>query len=217
MGSRQKAEREPAAASRLYLITPPADDHGGLAAALATMPLRQVAAVLLRLPEADERSLVNTVKRLGPAVQEHGCALLLDRPELVARAGADGAHLAGVPALQAALAQLKPERIAGVGALPTRHDAMLAGEAGADYVMFGDAEHGGLPSPLAALLGRIQWWSEIFEIPCVGVAADTQQIAPLAQAGADFVAVGDFIWSDERGPAVALAAAAERLNAVEPV
>jgi len=76
------------------------------------------------------------VKALAPAVQGSGAALLLDgHVELVARGGADGAHLTGIEAMQDALPSLKPDRIAGVGGLATRHDSMAVGEAGADYVV----------------------------------------------------------------------------------
>src|SRR5919202_1185081 len=93
-----------------------------------------------------------------PAVQAKGVALLLDgHPELVARAGADGAHLTGIDALTEALDTLKPERIAGAGGLPTRHDAMLAGERGADYLMFG--EPGDRRPGVDEITERVAWWA----------------------------------------------------------
>ena len=77
-------------------------------------------------------------------VQDKGAALLIDgHAELVARAGADGAHLTGIAAFSEALERLKPERIAGVGGLASRHDAMVAAERGADYVMFGEPDASG--------------------------------------------------------------------------
>ena len=88
-----------------------------------------------------------------------------------ARAGADGAHLTGMAAFTAALEQLKPERIAGVGGLATRHDAMVAAEAGADYVMFGEPDAAGERPAFDAIEERIAWWAEVFEAPCVGYAA----------------------------------------------
>ena len=95
--------------------------------------------MLLRLAEADERTLINRAKQLAEIVQRRDVALLLDgRPGIVARAGADGAHLFGTDAFTAALSFLKPDRIAGAGGLSSRHDAMLAAETGADYVMFGE-------------------------------------------------------------------------------
>ena len=83
----------------------------------------------MRLKQTDQRTMISRVKALAPAIQNAGAALLLDgHVELVARAGADGAHLTGLAALEDALPSLKPDRIAGVGGLATRHDSMAAGE-----------------------------------------------------------------------------------------
>jgi thiamine-phosphate pyrophosphorylase len=203
-------------APRLYLVTPPVEDSEGFAPDFAAaLGAADVAAVLLRLERADERSLINRVKVLAPVVQGRGAALVLDgHPDLVARAGADGAHLTGIAAFDAALATLKPARIAGAGGLRTRHDAMLAAEAGADYVMFGEPEGQQRPS-FAAIVERVAWWAELFEPPCVGYAETVAEVGQLAAAGADFVAVGDFVWRDARGPGAAITAAAQYLLAPE--
>jgi thiamine-phosphate pyrophosphorylase len=198
---------------RLYLVTPRVGDTPlfieGLQAALDGA---DVAAVLLRLQDADERALVNRVKNIARIVQRRDIALLLDgRPELVARAGADGAHITGVAAFTAARDALKPDRIAGAGGLNSRHDAMVAGEAGADYVMFGDTRR----PPFDAVLERLEWWAELFQPPCIGYAASADEVAALAQAGADFIALGDWIWTHAEGPAAAVSAAAAHL--AEPV
>ena len=112
-----------------------------------------------------------------------------------------------MPALTAALDALKPDRIAGAGGLRSRHDAMLAGEAGADYVMFGEPDRLGVRPPLDALVERLEWWAEIFQPPCIGYAASLDEVSPLTQAGADFIAIGDWIWTHAQGPAAAVAAA----------
>jgi thiamine-phosphate pyrophosphorylase len=170
--------------------------------------------VLLRLAPADERALINRIKALAPAVQEGGAALLLDgHHEIVARSGADGAHLANIAAFTAALATLKPERIAGCAGLVTRHDAMSAAEQGADYVMFGEPNLAGVRPGFEAVLERVAWWAEVFEAPCVGAAASLDEVEALVQAGADFVAIEEAIWSD----AAALAQAAQHLTTAEPV
>jgi len=204
---------------RLYLVSPEVADAaafaGALAAALAGV---DVAAVLLRLAGSDERSLINIGKKLAPLIQDTGAALLLaGHPDIVARVGADGAHLTGIDAFSAARAALQPERIAGCGGLTTRHDAMLAGEAGADYVLFGEPDQAGRRPSFAAIAERVTWWAEIFEPPCVGFAATLAEVAMLATAGADFVAVGDCIFNDSRGPDAALADAAQRLALPEAV
>jgi thiamine-phosphate pyrophosphorylase len=126
----------------------------------------------------------------------------------VARAGADGAHLSGAAKFAAALALLKPDRIAGAGGLRSRHDAMLAGEAGADYVMFGEPDRHGRRAGFEEIQERLIWWAELFEIPCVAYAASKEEVAPLSRTGADFIALGDWIWSAPEGVAKAVADAA---------
>jgi thiamine-phosphate pyrophosphorylase len=110
---------------RLYLATPVVDDPAPLAAHLPTLLAgADIAAVLLRLKSTDPRGLISRIKAFAPVVQNAGAALLLEgNAELVARAGADGAHLTGIEAMQEALPTLKPDRIAGVGGLITRRTA----------------------------------------------------------------------------------------------
>jgi thiamine-phosphate pyrophosphorylase len=223
---------------RLYLITPPVAEPAAFAPQLeAALGAGDVAAVLLRLAAADERTLINRTKILAETVQRRDVALLVDnRPGIVARAGADGAHVSGIEAFAAALALLKPDRIAGAGGLVSRHDAMLAAETGADYVMFGEPPpypppHAGegshhFPPPRAGegqgggprrrmpfddILERLTWWAELFEIPCVGYAASRDEVAPLAQTGADFIALGEWIWTEPQNTAATIAAAAQQL------
>jgi len=196
----------PRPAPRLYLATPVVDDPSSLLASLpGLLAQADIAAVLLRLKTTDQRTMISRIKTLAPVIQDIGAALLLDgHVELVARAGADGAHLTGIEAMEDALPTLKPDRIAGVGGLTTRHDSMAAGEAGADYVLFGEPDARGQRPSVEAIAERLQWWAELFEPPCVGFAASRQEIGEFAAAGADFVLVGDFIWADPRGAAAAL-------------
>jgi thiamine-phosphate pyrophosphorylase len=197
---------------RLYLATPVLDDPSSLAASLpGVLTAADIAAVLVRLHAAEPRSMIARVRALAPAIQNAGAALRLDgalldgQLELVARVGADGAHLTGIKALEEALPSLKPDCIAGCGGLVTRHDSMSAGELGADYVLFGEPDaQGKRPSP-DAIAERLQWWAELFEPPCVGYAATREEAYEFALAGADFVLVGDLVWADSRGAAAALA------------
>ena len=200
---------------RLYLATPVVDDPSQLAAQLpALLAAADVAAVLVQLaPSPDPRTLISRIKALAPAIQNGGAALLLDgHADLVARGGADGAHLTGIAAMQDSLPSLKPDRIAGVGGLSTRHDAMIAGEASADYVLFGEAGENGERPSAEAIAERLQWWAELFEPPCVGYAASRDEAHAFAAAGADFVLVADMIWSDQAGSAAALADVAAALK-----
>ena len=227
------------AAPRLYLITPLVAEPAALAPQLeAALGTADIAAVLLRLDDADERTLINRAKAVAAIVQRRDAALVLDgRADLAARAGADGAHLAGIERFAAALSLLKPDRIAGAGGLRSRHDAMLAGEAGADYVMFGEPPPPGVPAtrasrgapapppragegkgggrrpPFAEVEEHLTWWAELFEIPCVGYAGSVDEVAPLARTGADFIALGEWLWSDPEGVSAGVAAAAEQLAA----
>jgi thiamine-phosphate pyrophosphorylase len=199
---------------RLYLATPVVEDTQAVLASLTQLlGVADVAAVLVHLKPTDQRTMISAVKTMAPPIQDTGTALLLDgHVELVARAGADGAHLTGIEALQDALPALKPNRIAGVGGLKTRHDSMSAGELGADYVMFGEPDHHGRRPSVEAISERLRWWDELFEPPCVGFAGALDEVEIFARAGADFILVGDFIWADPRGASTALAEAEQALR-----
>jgi thiamine-phosphate pyrophosphorylase len=192
---------------RIYLATPAVGDPSALVSELPGLIAgADVAAVLVRLQMADQRSMIAKVKTLAPAIQNAGAALLLEgHVELVARAGADGAHLSGIAALEEALPTLKPDRIAGVGGLETRHDSMLAGELGVDYVLFGEPDAQGKRPSAEAVAERLDWWAELFEPPCIGYAASREEVYEFARAGADFVLVDDAVWADTRGASAALA------------
>lgn len=218
MASRPR-DPAPRPAPRLYLMTPPIANASTFSAQLASaLDAGDIAAVLLRLAASDERTLINRVKALAPSVQDKGAALLLDGAvRLVARSGADGAHLSGIADFTAALETLKPERIAGVGGLVSRHDAMIAAEQGADYVMFGEPDPTGKCPAFAAVEERVAWWAEVFEIPCVAYAASIDSVTPLVSAGADFIAIGDVIWGDPRLVAETVSEASRLLRLADPV
>ena len=208
MASRPK-QAQPRPTPRFYLVTPPVSDPAAFTSELLpVIEAADVAAVLLRLADADERTLINRVKDIAPPVQDRGIALILEgRTEIVARSGADGAHLSGIEAFSGALETLKPDRIAGAGVLATRHDAMVAAESGADYILFGSAEE-------PASLERVAWSAEVLELPCVAFAGSEAEVAPLVEAGADFIAV-DYIWREPKRAAEMLAAAARHMRLAE--
>lgn len=204
---------EPAA--RLYLVTPVIEDAAAFAPRLAeACATGQVAAVLLRLPKADERTLVNHIKVLASAAQEHGAALIVsafgdaDLSIVAGRAGADGVHaMSGQFDLKELRQQLKSERALGVGGIRTKDEAMSAGEAGADYLLFGEPRPDGTIPALESVIERATWWAEIFETPCVAYAPDLEAIPALVATRAEFIALGDAVWSHPDGPAKAVAAA----------
>ncbi len=211
--------------TRLALLTPyrvEAGDADALAAALtAACAAGDVAAVILRLAPGDERSLVNLVKRLAPAAQATGAALVVACPgfsgDLVsvsARGGADGVHLD--KPRDGALAELRGRlddgRILGAGGHEQKHAAMEAGEAGVDYVMFGGLYADGIAPDAAAVLDRTTWWTEIFETPCIAVAHESAQVAALAATGVEFVGLESALWM---GDGTDVAAIQAIVNAAE--
>ncbi len=210
--------------SQLYLVTPLVGDPEPFAPALqAACAAGGVAAVLLRLEPADERTLVKRVKALAPLAQEHGAAVLVmasgeaDLVTVAARGGADGVHAGGADpaALLALRERLKDERILGAGALRSRDDAMNAGEAGVDYVIFGEPRPDGFVPPLDQVAERAAWWAEIFQTPCVAYAPSLDAVTTLAATGAEFVGVGEHVWTHPDGPGAAVRAAAEAIEAAE--
>ena len=205
---------------RLFLITPPLSEVAGFAPQLeAALAAGDVACVLVLLAARDEASAKKIVKSLAPLVQGRGAALLVaDDPQLAARCDADGVHIHGSGAaleraLDDAIERVKPERIVGAGPLRTRHDAMNAAERDIDYLLFGEPAADSHGPSAAEILERVAWWSEIFMVPCVGYAQSLADVAALAAAGADFVALGDAVWNDARGPAAATGAAQAALGA----
>ncbi|MBN9458841.1 MAG: thiamine phosphate synthase [Bosea sp.] len=185
--------------TRLMLVTPPVDDADAMAFRLMqAMAGGDVAAILIRLAPGDDRSRIERVKRLAGPVQGNNVALIVEDNALVAsRGGADGVHLTGGPqAVAEARSSLKSERIIGAGGLKARHDAMDVGEAGVDYVMFGEPRADGSMPPLPAVIERAGWWAEIFETPCVAYAPNAEAIEPLVETGAEFVALGPWAFAE---------------------
>lgn len=218
MAARPK-RADPRPAPRLTLVTPRLADTAAFAAPLgAALEASDIAAVLVRLAPADERTLINRIKSLAAPVQSRDAALIIDgHADLVACAGADGAQVRGLVDFADVLDRLKPDRIVGVGGLASRHDAMVAAEQGADYVMFGEPDESGLRPSFPAVEERVAWWAEVFEIPCVGYAASLNEVAPLAIAGADFVALGDWLWRDGNAVTMRVGEAAAGLRLPEAI
>ncbi len=191
-------------ACRLFLITPVIDDAAAFLPLFeAALEAGDVACVLLRFNARDEGEAKKIIKILAPPAQKRDAACLIaEDSRLAVRTDVDGVHVeAGGEALAEALQQMKPQRIVGAGHLTTRDDAMLAGEAGVDYLMFGGPELAETPE---SIVERVAWWADIFNVPCVGYAQTLAEIPALVRAGANFFAIGDALWSDPRGAAVAV-------------
>ena len=196
--------------TRIALLTPhrvEAAQADVLVAAVGrAMTVLDVAALVLRLAPSDERSLVGLVKQIAPAGVEKGAAVLVACPDfsgdlvsVAARGGADGVHLDRVPGglLRDFRGRLKDGRILGAGGPESKHLAMEAGEAGVDYVMFGGLYPDGVAPDPETVLARTEWWAEIFETPCIAVAATLDEIAPLAATGCEFVGLEASLWMEE--------------------
>jgi len=187
----------------LYLVTPLLSAAGVKAFAevfAQALEAAPVASALVRLAPGSEAHAKAIVAPLLRAAADAGCALLIENDaRLAARLGADGVHVAGAGEdLAEAVRSLKPDRIVGAGSLPTRDDAMTAGEMGADYVMFGEPRGGAQTTGFASLVSlteRVAWWADVFETPCVAFAPTIEAAGTLADAGADFVALGDAVWA----------------------
>jgi thiamine-phosphate pyrophosphorylase len=199
---------------QFYLITPPIADPLAFRPTLeALLSTGAVAVLLARFVQASDAEAKRLATALKGMVQEAGAAFLIDAPEdarLVARLGLDGAHVPRPgPMLSEAISALKPERIVGIGGLRSRHDAMEAGEADIDYVMFGEPRGDGSLPDLMQTIERAEWWATIFNIPCIAYAPDLDAIAPLSATGAEFIALGPCLFETE-DPAEALAEARRR-------
>ena len=197
---------------RLYLITPPKiDDLAAFGHLLAqALDAGDVAALQIRLKDAPDDVIAAAVDVLSPIAQARGVAVILnDRPDLAARLGCDGVHVgqSDTPYAQARKMMGKDAMI-GVTCHDSRHLAMEAAEAGADYVAFGaffptttkDAPASAEPEILTI-------WQETMEVPCVAIGGITAENAEgLAKAGADFLAVSAGVWAYPQGPAAAVRA-----------
>ena len=203
-------------ACQLYLISPPAIDAGFAGRLAAALDAAPVAAFQLRLKGLDEHAIAALAEPLQRVCGDRDVAFIVnDSISLAKRLGADGVHLGqedGDP--RDARARLGPDVQIGVTCHDSRHLAMEAGEAGADYVAFGafyptttkDTQH--RPDP--SILG---WWTTLFGIPCVAIGGITPANArPLVEAGADFLAVSGAVWNTPDGEAAAVKAFAEVLR-----
>lgn len=197
---------------RLYLITPPRlDDLAAFGRTLAeTLDAGDVAALQIRPKDQPDDIVAAAVDALSPIAQARGVAVILnDRPDLAAKLGCDGVHVGQTDTPYAEARRIMGrEAMIGVTCHDSRHLAMEAAEAGADYVAFGaffptttkDAPTRADPEILSV-------WQEVMATPCVAIGGITaDNAAGLAAAGADFLAVSAGVWAHAQGPAAAVRA-----------
>ncbi|HYZ39575.1 MAG TPA: thiamine phosphate synthase [Stellaceae bacterium] len=193
------------------MITPPAFHADRFARELAeALAGGDVASLQLRLKDCDDDTIRRAARVLKPIAQDRGVAFIMnDRPDLAAELDCDGVHVGEEDAPYAeARRLLGPDRIVGVTCGASRHRALTAAEAGADYVAFGSF----FPSPTKtatkyrATPELLRDWSETTVVPCCAIGGITQaNCGPLVEAGADFLAVISAIWSHLKGPRAAVA------------
>ncbi len=188
----------PTESCRLYLVSPERVEHPAIFAGdlRAALDGGDVAAFLLRLADADDATIATVADALRPICQQRNVAFVLaDRPDLAVKLDCDGVQV-GVEDYAEARRAVGPERQVGVLCPSSRHVAMEAAEAGADYVAFDAAD-----------LELIEWWSGLFQVPCVATGDITLDNAkPVIAAGADFLAVGRGVWDHKDGPEAAVRA-----------
>lgn len=197
-------------ACRLYLVTPPAFDPAAFARLLAeALDAGDVGAVQLRLKHAGDDEILRMIDLLRPIVQSRDVAFILnDRPDLAVQSGCDGAHIGAEDMDVTRARTLLGDLQLGVSCYDSRDAAMVAGEAGADYVAYGAF----FPSSTKDTAIRadpdlLRWWSEMMELPVVAIGGITaDNCGPLVAAGADFLAVVSAVWSYADGPAAGVKA-----------
>ena len=202
---------------RLVLVTPAGSDASfapRLAEALAGGDVAAVIVPLASLAESDRQAVADA---LVPVIQEAGAAAILGADtRVVGRAKADGLHAEAMDEdFTDAVNAFSGKRIVGIGGLRTRDEAMAAGEAGADYVLFGLLDATELPDAHPKTVALGEWWAALFEVPAIALGgSDLASVEALAATGVDFVALRAAVWDHAEGPKAAVAAANARLDAV---
>jgi thiamine-phosphate pyrophosphorylase len=204
---------------RLYLITPPILPEKFEDQLASALDAGDVAAVQLRLKDLPDTQLQKTIESLRPIVQSRNVAFLInDRPDLAVKLGCDGAHVGQTDMPAVAARKTLGDLTLGVTCHNSRHLAMEAGEAGADYVAFGAFFPTATKAPPEmAEIETLKAWAEIMEIPCVAIGGiNAENCAPLVQAGAEFLAVVGAVWNHAQGPAAGVQAMLKAIAAATP-
>ena len=199
---------------RLYLITPPALAPASFAETLkAALDAGDVACVQLRLKDVSDDDIRRATEVLRPIAQDRAVAFLMnDRPDLARELACDGVHVGQEDAPYAEARRIVgPDAIVGVTCYASRHLAMAAADAGADYVAFGGFFRSTTKTGTARRFPErtdpelLTWWQETMTVPVVAIGGITvANCGELVAAGADFLAVSAGIWGYPQGPAAAV-------------
>jgi thiamine-phosphate pyrophosphorylase len=207
----QPVDDQTRATTRLYLITPPVFDPDRFAKELEeALAGGDVACLQLRLKDCDDDAIRRAARVLKPIAQDRDVAFIMnDRPDLAAELDCDGVHVGEEDAPYAeARRLLGHDRIVGVTCGASRDRAIIAAEAGADYVAFGAffLSMTKTATKYRATAELLRDWGETTVVPCCAIGGITQQnCGPLVEAGADFLAVISAIWSHPQGARAAVA------------
>ena len=203
--------------TRLYLITPSTFNLNKFAGSLTeALEGGDVASVQLRMKESNDEDIIEAAKVLMPICHAKDVAFIInDNADIAKIVGADGVHIGQEdPTLEEVRTIIGVNKVIGVTCKDSKHISMTAGEQGADYVAFGaffptkTKSMGTTASPEI-----LQWWQDIFEIPCVAIGGiNSSNASSIAKAGADFVAVCSGVWDHPDGPKIAVTEINEAIN-----
>ncbi len=193
------ADASRAEAPQIYLVTPPDFELSGFPARLDdVLDAHDIACVRLALASRDEDRIARAADAVREVCHRADVACVIDSHiALAERLGLDGVHLLdGSRSVRKARKALGGDAIVGAFCGTSRHDGMTAGEQGADYVSFGPVTASTLGDGSVAEIDLFAWWSEMIEIPVVAEGGITPEVAGKLGAIADFLAVGEEIWSE---------------------
>jgi thiamine-phosphate pyrophosphorylase len=182
-------------APRLYLIGPMMEPTGSILEMLSVV-LDAVDPVGFLLPAETgrDRSIAQNLRDL--CADRNTAFLVQDDSDLAKSVSADGVHQSDPNLIASLRATLADDQILGAETRHSRHDAMVAGEEGADYIAFGR-----LGEPVdQEILDLVSWWREVTVLPSLAFAETPDDVAKLVNAGADFIGISGAVWNDPEGP-----------------
>jgi thiamine-phosphate pyrophosphorylase len=198
---------EPQDRCRLVLVVPDSEDAEALAVQVeAALSGGDVASVIVPQYASDEQEFQKRAELLLPIIQEGGAAALIAGDSRTAgRVKADGLHVSAVAELADTIEKFTPKLIVGAGGATDRHWALEIGERRPDYIFFGKLDGDIKPEAHPKNLALAEWWASMVEIPCVVMGGtDPECVLPVAETGAEFVALREAVFSHAQGPAEAV-------------
>jgi thiamine-phosphate pyrophosphorylase len=192
---------------RLVLVLPEADEPQALAGLLqAALSGGDVASVIVPQYASDEQVFQKRAELLLPIIQKAGAAgLIAGDSRIAGRVKADGLHVTAVAELEDAIEKFTPKLIVGAGGAADRHHALEVGELRPDYIFFGKLDGDIKPEAHPKNLALAEWWASMVEIPCIVLGGtEVESVVPVAETGAEFVALRQAVFSHPQGPAEAV-------------